>query len=129
MRFCSELIPATLIKRYKRFLADVRLGDGSITTIHVANPGSMMGLQAPDSVTDRGARHLDELATVAKAGARALMLFVIQIPSATSFDLARDIDPTYGAAFDRARAVGVETLAYVCRIDRDGVTLAHPVPI
>ena len=47
MRFCSELIPATLIKRYKRFLADVRLGDGSITTIHVANPGSMMGLQAP----------------------------------------------------------------------------------
>src|SRR5437660_5448579 len=49
MRFCSELIPATLIKRYKRFLADIRLDDGSIATVHVANPGSMMGLQAPGS--------------------------------------------------------------------------------
>jgi len=235
MRFCSELIPATLLKRYKRFLADVRLGDGSITTVHVANPGSMLGLQAPgsriwlsrspnlkrklplslelievdfgggtelvgintsnpnaivaealaarvigeltgyetvrrevrygrasrvdfllqgagrpdcyvevknvhlmrrrglaefpDSVTDRGARHLDELAIVARAGSRAVMLFVIQIPSATSFDLARDIDPAYGAAFDKARVAGVEALAYVCRVDRDGVTLADAIPI
>jgi len=235
MRFCSELIPATLIRRYKRFLADVRLDDSGITTIHVANPGSMMGLQAPgsriwlsrspnlkrklplslelievdfgggaelvgintsnpnaivaealaaaaiaelkgyditrrevrygrasrvdfllqgtdrpdcyvevknvhlmrrqdlaefpDSVTERGARHLDELATVARAGARAVMLFVIQIPSATAFDLARDIDPAYGTAFDKARAAGVEELAYGCRVDRDGVMLTRRVPI
>src|SRR5262249_388133 len=62
----------------------------------------------PDSVTDRGARHLAELSTVATSGGRAVMLFVIQIASATSFDLARDIDPAYGMAFDRARAAGVE---------------------
>ena len=235
MRFCSELIPATLVKRYKRFLADVMLADGSLTTVHVANPGSMMGLQAPasrvwlsrspnlkrklplslelievdfgsglelvgintgnpnaivaealnagaiaeltgyqtvrrevrygrasrvdfllqgpgrpdcyvevknvhlmrtpglsefpDSVTDRGARHLDELAAMARAGSRAVMLFVIQIASATSFELARDIDPAYAAAFDRARKAGVEASAYVCRVDRDGVVLAAPVPI
>jgi sugar fermentation stimulation protein A len=66
---------------------------------------------------------------VAKAGSRAVMLFVIQIPSATSFVLARDIDPTYGVAFDKARGAGVEALAYVCRVDRDGVTLVHRVPI
>jgi len=235
VRFCSELIPATLIRRYKRFLADVRLEDRSIATVHVANPGSMLGLQAPgsriwlsrspnlkrklplslelvevdfgggielvgintgnpnaivaealsskaiaeltgyqairrevrygrasrvdfllqgtnqpdcyvevknvhlmrrqglaefpDSVTDRGARHLDELGAMTKGGSRAVMLFVIQIASATSFDLARDIDPAYGAAFDKARAEGVEALAYTCRIDRHGVTLATPVPI
>lgn len=235
MLFCSELIPATLIKRYKRFLADVRLDDGSVATVHVANPGSMMGLQRagsrvwlsrspnlkrklplslelievdfgggvelvgintgnpnpivaealkaeaiaelkgyetirrevrygrasrvdfllqgagrpecylevknvhlmrrpglaefPDSVTDRGARHLVELAAMARAGSRAVMLFVIQIPSATSFDLARDIDPAYGTAFDRARADGVEALAYTCRVGRDGVLLAAAVPI
>jgi sugar fermentation stimulation protein A len=47
MRFAAELIPATLQRRYKRFLADVELGDGSIITVHVANPGAMLGLQAP----------------------------------------------------------------------------------
>jgi sugar fermentation stimulation protein A len=235
MRFCSELIPATLIKRYKRFLADVRLDGGGIETVHVANPGSMMGLQAPgsrvwlsrspnikrklplslelievdfgggtelvgintgnpnaivaealtagaiaelngydtirrevrygrasrvdfllhqagwpdryvevknvhlmrqrglaefpDSVTDRGARHLAELGTMAREGSRAVMLFVIQIASATSFDLARDIDPAYGTAFDKARAEGVEALAYTCRVDSAGVVLAAAVPI
>lgn len=37
MQFSSPLQKATLIKRYKRFLADVILADGTQTTIHVAN--------------------------------------------------------------------------------------------
>ena len=57
------------------------------------------------------------------------MLFLIQIGSAAQFALARDIDPTYGAAFDRARAGGVEALAYRCLIDRAAIVLAGPVPI
>lgn len=235
MKFCSDLIPATLMRRYKRFLADVELMDGSVITVHVANPGAMTGLQAPgariwlskspnasrklpyswelveadfgagaelvgvstahpnaivaaalaadaipelagytsvrrevkygaasrvdfvleaadrppcylevknvhlmrapghaefpDAVTARGARHLDELARIHAAGARAVMLFVIQIASATRFALARDIDPAYGRAFDHARAAGVEALAYTCRLTQDGITLATPVPI
>ncbi|MCG7623932.1 DNA/RNA nuclease SfsA [Epibacterium sp. Ofav1-8] len=47
MRFATPLIPATLIKRYKRFLADCRLEDGREVTAHCANPGSMMGLAEP----------------------------------------------------------------------------------
>ena len=83
----------------------------------------------PDSVTVRGAKHLDELAAVALSGQRAVMLFVIQIGSATALTLARDIDPAYGRAFDRARGAGVEAIAHVCRLDHGQIALAGPVPV
>src|ERR1700730_1281544 len=47
MQFTAPLIPATLIRRYKRFLADVALPSGETVTAHCANPGSMIGLAAP----------------------------------------------------------------------------------
>ena len=47
MRFAAPLIPAVLVRRYKRFLADVELPSGEMVTVHCANPGSMIGLAAP----------------------------------------------------------------------------------
>lgn len=49
MHLPSPLVPGRLVKRYKRFLADIELDDGSIITAHCANPGSMLGLNAPGS--------------------------------------------------------------------------------
>lgn len=235
MLFDRPLIPATLTRRYKRFLADVVLEDGNATTVHVANPGAMTGLdrplariwlsdsgnalrkyrcswelvevdlgsgpelvgvntgqphaltaeaiaaglipelrgyagvrrevkygqksridflledpgrptcylevknvhlmrkpglaEFPDCVTERGAKHLRELAHVCAAGARAMMLYVIQIPSADRFAIACDIDPAYGAAFHRARQAGVEMLAWRCSVGLAGIEIAAPVPI
>lgn len=47
MRFAAPLVPGRLVKRYKRFLADVILDDGTPITAHCANSGSMWSLARP----------------------------------------------------------------------------------
>lgn len=83
----------------------------------------------PDSVTERGAKHLAELATMVREGHRAVMVFLIQRGDALRLDLARDIDPAYGKAFDAARDAGVEMLAYRCRLSPEEIVLESAVPV
>ncbi|MCZ4365196.1 DNA/RNA nuclease SfsA [Sulfitobacter dubius] len=232
MRFQTQLVPARLIRRYKRFLADCRLEEtGEEVIAHCANPGSMMGLaepgsriwlepnddpkkklnygwrlvdhenghftgvdtslpnramraaliarevaplaaytevrpevrygensridfllsgdglpdayvevksvtlsrqtglaEFPDSVTARGAKHLGELARMAEAGHRAVLLYLVQRTDCTQMTLAADIDPTYAAASQAARAVGLEIYAIGTHITPQAVTLAQPIP-
>ena len=47
MFFDSTLLQGRLIKRYKRFLADVMLDDGTVVTAHCANTGAMTGCAEP----------------------------------------------------------------------------------
>lgn len=49
MRFEAPLMRGILVRRYKRFLADVVLDDGTKTTVHCPNTGSMMGCRTPGS--------------------------------------------------------------------------------
>lgn len=50
MQFSQPLLRGTLVKRYKRFFAEVALADGSVVTAHCPNPGSMLSVNAPGSV-------------------------------------------------------------------------------
>ena len=233
MQFPDPLLRATLIKRYKRFLSDHRLEDGSIVTAHCANPGAMLGLttpgaetwlsparnperklrytwemlrvapgrrglvgintslpndivaeaisagqvpeldgyagirrevrygensridlllerdgappcyvevknvhlqrragvaEFPDSVTARGAKHLRELAAVARAGGRAVMFYLVQRGDCESFALAGDIDPDYAAGFKETVKSGVEALCYDCQLGEGEIRLARRLP-
>jgi sugar fermentation stimulation protein A len=230
VRFGQALTKARLIKRYKRFLADVEMADGSLATVHVANPGAMTGLAEPgaevwlsrspnakrklpwswelvwvegglvgvntmhpnavafeaiaagaipelagysdirrevrygaksridlllagpdrptcyvevknvnlkrgdaacfpDSVTARGTRHLGDLAERVRLGDRAAMLFLVQRGDCGVFRPADWIDPAYSAALRRARAEGVETLCYACRLSLDGIEIGRALPL
>jgi sugar fermentation stimulation protein A len=82
----------------------------------------------PDCVAARSAKHLYELADMAAAGARAALVYVIQM-DANRFDVARDIDPAYDKAFRHALAAGVESYAYICRISPEEVVIDRPVEI
>ncbi|MEM6896105.1 MAG: DNA/RNA nuclease SfsA [Pseudomonadota bacterium] len=232
MRFQTPLVKGRLLRRYKRFLADVALESGEEVTAHCPNPGSMMGLREPglrvwvepnddprkklnyawrvcqladgtmvgidtavpnrvakealdarqvpalaayrsvrpevaygtrsrvdflltepglpdayveiknvhllrqddwaefpDCVTERGTKHLRELMEVKAQGARAVMLYVIQHEGCARFRIAEDLDPAYAAAFEEARAAGVEMLARRCHVTLTGITLGPAIPI
>lgn len=49
MIFTPKLIPATLLSRYKRFLADVKMPDGETITVHCPNTGTMRTCSTPNS--------------------------------------------------------------------------------
>ena len=82
----------------------------------------------PDSVTERGAKHLAEMSDMVRAGHRAVMVFLIQRGDAKSLTLARDVDPGYGAAFDAAKAAGVETIAVRCKLSAQAITVDKTIP-
>ncbi len=83
----------------------------------------------PDSVTERGTKHLGELADMVREGHRAMMMYLIQRGDAETFAFARDVDPVYGKAFDLASDVGVEALAYVCSMSPEGIEVMHNIPL
>ena len=97
-----------------------------VKNVHLHRTGDLA--EFPDCVTDRGARHLAELAAMVAAGHRAVMLFLVQRTDCARFALADDLDPAYACAFAAATDAGVETLVYDTAISPEGVTLRDPLP-
>ncbi|KAA9007099.1 DNA/RNA nuclease SfsA [Histidinibacterium aquaticum] len=98
-----------------------------VKNVHLRREGDWA--EFPDSVTARGTRHLKDLADMVAQGHRAVMLYLVQRTDCARFRLAPDIDPAYAAAFDAARAAGVEMLCYGTRIDVEGVSFGEALPV
>jgi len=81
----------------------------------------------PDSVTERGAKHLVELAEMVKLGHRAVMFYLIQRGDAKRCAIAADIDPEYAKGLKKAVNQGVEVLCYSCEVTPEGITIGKAV--
>ena len=111
---------------------DILLEDASkgrcyveVKNVHLMREAGLA--EFPDCVTQRGTKHLRELAQMAAEGHRAVMLFLVQRADAKRFRLAGDLDPTYSEAFAEALAAGVEAMAFGCRISPQEVALDKPI--
>ena len=83
----------------------------------------------PDAVTERGSKHLRELAALARQGVRAVLLYCVNLSGIEAVRVAREIDPTYAAAWQEARAAGVEMLAYGVQLAPDELRLARRLAV
>jgi len=83
----------------------------------------------PDAPTARGRRHLDDLAELARGGARAVILYVVMRDDADAVAPADAIDPAYGAALREALAAGVEAMAWRASPRVEGVSLDRELPV
>ncbi len=75
----------------------------------------------PDTVTARGAKHLEELGDMAEAGFRAVMLYLVQREDCETFRICADLDPFYAAGFRRALSRGVEAYAVKCAVTSEQI--------
>lgn len=84
----------------------------------------------PDAVTARGARHVRELAALARSGKyRAAVLFVLQRDDARAIEAARSIDPAFADALAEAREAGVRVLGRRCAVTLEEMRLGAAVPV
>jgi sugar fermentation stimulation protein A len=83
----------------------------------------------PDSITERGTKHLSEMTDMVNAGCRAVMVFLVQRGDVNRLSLARDIDTRYAQAFDKARAAGVEAMALRCCVSQQAIEIEKTIPI
>lgn len=83
----------------------------------------------PDAVTERGLKHLNELYELKKAGARAVMLYIIQREDITHYSLDNSIDRDYSSRVKELAALGLEIYPYQCLLSNEEITVHKRVEI
>ena len=114
--------------KYPDFLENKKL---KLKFIEVKNVTMTDGQTAlfPDGVTERGKKHLDELAALSRRGFDTQILFTVQREKVKSFTIAKDIDPNYFAAFNIALKAGVKAKAYSVLMDKKRACLNTADPL
>ena len=77
----------------------------------------------PDAPTERGVKHLHELAAACKKGYKCFLAFVIQIPGVTQVLPNKKTHPEFAHALEIAKAAGVEILYLQCNVKEDEVVI------
>lgn len=128
---------------YERITGEVRYGRNSRIDlllegergrcyVEVKNTTLVDGAGAfmfPDAVTERGRKHLYELADMVAQGHRAAVVFLVQRADGEYFRPAREIDPAFADALAEAAASGVEVLAYRAEVAPERIEVVEPVPL
>ena len=83
----------------------------------------------PDAPTERGAKHLRELARLAQDGYGTYVLFVIQMADVQYLHPNDSTDPAFGAALRDAHTAGVKILAMDCTVTEDSMSIRQPVEV
>ncbi|TDF80491.1 DNA/RNA nuclease SfsA [Pseudomonas sp. H9] len=83
----------------------------------------------PDAVTQRGAKHLRELAALARQGIRAVQLYCVNLSGIDAVRPAEEIDAAYAQALRTAVAEGVEVLAYGSYVDGEQIYIDRALPV
>lgn len=125
---------------YERIITEKKYGENSRIDIFMEKPGVQCYVeiknvtlvdkgffQFPDSVTERGLKHLNELIEMKKQGKRAVMFFLIQRNDARIFKPCEEIDPEYALKLKEVYEQGVEILPYVANVTPTEISISHKV--
>ena len=83
----------------------------------------------PDSVTERGSKHVNELIDASKKGYKSYILFVVQRNDCKYFKIASDIDAKYSTLIKEAAKKKINILCYDCKFSSKGIKLNKPLKI
>jgi sugar fermentation stimulation protein len=120
------------VGRHRIDFGRVRAGEiAPLSLLEVKSSNWRIGDTAyfPDAPTVRGAAQVRALATAARAGVDARVLFAVQRSDVRSFSVHRGRDPEFADACDESRRAGVKFTARTLRVRPSGVAWGRPLPV
>ena len=81
----------------------------------------------PDSITARGAKHINELIKASKKGYKIYIAYIIQREDCNQFVIAADLDPVYSKLLSKAKKNKLNILCYDCKFSLKGIKLNNKI--